>query len=124
MANGTWFAALPEVQDADLNDRGHGLRGHAETAQDLVHRGLAVHRVASLLKRWLLGTYQGAVSKAHLEYYLDEFTFRFDRRRSGSRGLLFYSLIQQAAQAPHTKTEHLYKGTGRGRRQRAAKRRV
>jgi len=57
-----------------------------------------VHRVASLLKRWLLGTHQGAVSPEHLDYYLDEFTFRFNRRNSRSRGKLFYRLIQQAVQ--------------------------
>jgi transposase-like protein len=55
------------------------------------------HRVASLLKRWLLGTHQGAVSHEHLSYYLDEFTFRFNRRTSHSRGKLFYRLVQQAA---------------------------
>ena len=55
-----------------------------------------VHLVASLLKRWLLGTHQGAVRPEHLEYYLDEFTFRFNRRSSASRGLLFYRLVQQA----------------------------
>ncbi len=54
------------------------------------------NRVASLLKRWLLGTHQGAVQHSHLEYYLDEFTFRFNRRTSTSRGLLFYRLISQA----------------------------
>ena len=54
------------------------------------------HLVASLLKRWLLGTYQGAVKPTHLEYYLDEFTFRFNRRTSKSRGKLFYRLVQQA----------------------------
>ena len=52
--------------------------------------------VASLLKRWLLGTHQGAVSAEHLDFYLDEYTFRFNRRTSGSRGLLFLRLIQQA----------------------------
>ena len=57
-----------------------------------------VHRVASLLKRWLLGTHQGAVSVAHLDYYLDEYTFRFNRRKSRSRGKLFYRLLQQAVQ--------------------------
>ncbi len=57
-----------------------------------------VHRVASLLKRWLLGTHQGAVSAEHLDYYLDEFTFRFNRRTSRSRGKLFYRLLQQAVQ--------------------------
>lgn len=56
-----------------------------------------VHRVSSLLKRWLLSTHQGAVSGKHLDYYLDEYTFRFNRRTSRSRGLLFYRLMQQAA---------------------------
>ena len=54
------------------------------------------NRVASLLKRWLLGTHQGAVQHSHLEYYLDEYTFRFNRRTSKSRGLLFYRLLTQA----------------------------
>ncbi len=54
------------------------------------------HLVASLLKRWLLGTYQGAVRPSHLAYYLDEFTFRFNRRSSRQRGKLFYRLVQQA----------------------------
>ena len=58
----------------------------------------AAHLVASLLKRWLLGTHQGAVSHEHLPYYLDEFTFRFNRRTSRSRGKLFYRLIEQALQ--------------------------
>ena len=56
----------------------------------------AVNRVASLLKRWLLGTHQGAVEVSHLDYYLDEFTFRFNRRTSRSRGMLFYRLLQQS----------------------------
>lgn len=55
-----------------------------------------VHRVASLLKRWLLGTFQGSVKSEHLDYYLDEFSFRFNRRTSKSRGLLFYRLLEQA----------------------------
>ena len=54
------------------------------------------HTVASLLKRWLNGTHQGAVEPSHLSYYLDEYTFRFNRRTSRSRGKLFYRLIQQA----------------------------
>jgi transposase-like protein len=57
-----------------------------------------VHRVISLLKRWLLGTHQGAVEQDYLDYYLDEFTFRFNRRKSASRGKLFYRLAQQAVQ--------------------------
>jgi transposase-like protein len=55
-----------------------------------------VHRVASLLKRWLLGTHQGGIQPQHLEYYLDEYTFRFNRRSSRSRGLLFYRLMQHS----------------------------
>lgn len=55
-----------------------------------------VHRVVALLKRWLLGTHQGAIQPSHLDYYLDEFTFRFNRRTSRSRGKLFYRLAQQA----------------------------
>jgi transposase-like protein len=57
-----------------------------------------VHRVVSLLKRWLLGTHQGAIGFDHLDYYLDEFAFRFNRRKSASRGKLFYRLAQQAVQ--------------------------
>jgi transposase-like protein len=56
-----------------------------------------VHRIASLLKRWLLSTHQGSVSGKHLDYYLDEYTFRFNRRSSRSWGLLFYRLMEQAA---------------------------
>ena len=68
------------------------LKGKKESASELMPR---VHRIASLLKRWILGTHQGAVSHEHLEYYLDEFTFRFNRRRSSNRGKLFYRLLQQ-----------------------------
>jgi transposase-like protein len=57
----------------------------------------AVHRVASLAKRWLLGTHQGSVSEAHLPAYLDEFVFRFNRRRSSSRGMVFYRVLELAA---------------------------
>jgi transposase-like protein len=73
-----------------------------------------VHRIASLLKRWLLGTFQGAVSNDHLNYYLAEYTFRFNRRKSTSRGLLFYRLLEQAVQTDHTPTHTLFKATGRG----------
>jgi transposase-like protein len=69
------------------------LKGKMKTASELMPR---VHRVISLLKRWLLGTHQGAISHKHLDYYLDEFTFRFNRRRSKSRGKLFFRLAQQA----------------------------
>lgn len=55
-----------------------------------------IHLVVSLLKRWLLGTHQGAVSDEHLDYYLDEFTFRFNRRTSKHRGKLFLRLLEQS----------------------------
>lgn len=69
------------------------LKGKQEAASELLPR---VHLVISLLKRWQMGTHQGAVSHKHLGYYLDEFTFRFNRRKSMNRGKLFYRLIQQA----------------------------
>jgi transposase-like protein len=75
-----------------------------------------VHRVASLLKRWCLGTLQGGYSREHLPYYLDEFTFRFNRRTSKVRGLLFYRLVSQAVRSPHVNTDALFQATGRGRR--------
>jgi transposase-like protein len=69
----------------------------------LAHEALpAVHHVASLLKRWLAGTLHDRVSSDHLAYYLDEFTFRFNRRTSRSRGLLWFRLVQQAVNTdPH-----------------------
>jgi transposase-like protein len=57
-----------------------------------------VHRIASLLKRWLLGTHQNFTSSDYLKYYLDEYTFRYNRRKANSRGLLFYILLKQAIQ--------------------------
>jgi len=59
-----------------------------------------VHRIASLLKRWLLGTHQSYLNKNKLEYYLDEYVFRYNRRTSSSRGLLFFRLIEQAVNTP------------------------
>tara|TARA_B100000315_G_C14458603_1_gene532662 strand:+ start:45 stop:1025 length:981 start_codon:yes stop_codon:yes gene_type:complete len=76
----------------------------------------SAHLVVSLLKRWILGTLHGGISREHLPYYLDEFTFRFNRRTSRSRGLLFYRLVDQAIHCGHTPTSALYRGTGRGPR--------
>ena len=70
-------------------------RGNKKSPSELMPR---VHLVVWLLKRWLLGTHQGAVSHEHLDYYLDEFTFRFNRRTSRSRGKLFFRLVQQAVE--------------------------
>ena len=65
-----------------------------------------VHRVASLLKRWVLGTHQGSIDPAHLQTYLEEFTFRFNRRNSRSRGLVFRRLLEQAvATGPVTEAD-------------------
>jgi transposase-like protein len=69
------------------------LSGRPKQASELLPR---VHKAISLLKRWMLGTHQGAISHEHLDYYLDEFVFRFNRRSSRSRGKLFYRLAQQA----------------------------
>ena len=55
-----------------------------------------VHRIASLLKRWILGTHQGSVTPEHLQGYLEEFTFRFNRRTSKNRGLVFRRLLEQS----------------------------
>ena len=95
-----WFGYLP-VEKKGYHHRVTFLKGKKESASELLPR---VHRVASLLKRWLLGTHQGAVSREHLDYYLDEFTFRFNRRNSRSRGKLFRRLAEQAvavAPAPY-----------------------
>jgi transposase-like protein len=74
--------------------------------EDLLPR---VHRVVSLLKRWMMGTHQGAISPEHLDYYLDEFTFRFNRRTSRHRGKLFYRLLQQAVTVAPAPYEQLIK---------------
>lgn len=70
------------------------------------------NRVISLFKRWLLGTHQGKPSPSHLDYYLDEFVFRFNRRTSRSRGLLFYRLIQQAVNIDPIKNQDIHGGRG------------
>ena len=72
-------------------------------------------REASLIKRWLDGTHQGAVSHEHLAYYLDEYTFRFNRRKSSYRGKLFYRLLQNAVEVDPVKYHDIVKGV-RGRK--------
>jgi transposase-like protein len=74
----------------------HKVKKICEDKEALPH----VHLAISLLKRWLYGTYQGSVSHEKLDYYLDEFTFRFNLRKSNSRGKLFMRLVQQAVQTP------------------------
>jgi len=66
-----------------------------------------VHTTVSLLKRWLMGTLQGSCSKEHFSYYLDEYTFRYNRRKSKSRGLLFLRLLENAVQIEPTPYKQL-----------------
>jgi transposase-like protein len=104
--------AVIELVEAGSTIRTDGWRGYSKLGEKgythtvTVHNAKEpgedptplVHRVASLLKRWLMGTHQGAAQFSHLHYYLDEFTFRFNRRKSTSRGMLFLRLVQQALQ--------------------------
>ena len=104
-----WLGDLP-LESKGYQQANTFLRGKKKTPSELMPR---VHRVISLLKRWLMGTHQGAASHKHLDYYLDEFTFRFNRRRSKSRGKLFFRVVQQAVavepipldRIPHPGTE-------------------
>jgi len=79
---------------------------HYATSKDLK----LAHRVVSLLKRWLTGTHQGAVDHEHLQSYLDEFVFRFNRRTSRSRGLLFQRLIENSVRTPPVTYRSISKG--------------
>lgn len=102
-----------------LQELGYGhdrrvILGSGESAEAVLPR---VHRVAALLKRWLMGTHQGAVSREHLDYYLDEFTFRFNRRTSQHRGKLFYRLLQNAVAVEPATYSSMVKGV-RGPRRR------
>lgn len=87
-----WLGYLP-LESKGYRHEVTFLKRKKKTPSELMPR---VHRVISLLKRWLMGTHRGAVSHEHLDYYLDEFTFRFNRRRSHSRGKLFFRLAHQA----------------------------
>lgn len=78
---------------SDYLQQSFPVKGSGKQAHELLP---GVHRVASLVKRWLLGIHQGAVEVDHMQAYLDEFTFRFNRRSSWARGMLFYRLLQRA----------------------------
>ena len=86
-------AATPGLKSAGYKHKVSVISTAPDPAHEVMPR---VHSVAALLKRWLLGTHQGGVQSQHLDYYLDEFTFRFNRRRSKARGLLFHRLAEQA----------------------------
>jgi transposase-like protein len=95
------------------------LRGRGKTAAtEFLPR---VHLVVALLKRWLLGTHQGAASLDHIDYYLDEFTFRFNRRRSRHRGLLFRRLLENAVRVDPLPYEQIVGRTGKARLSRRAR---
>lgn len=114
IANGDYDHLMPFIQEAvqpgslihsdgsgayrDLEEAGYHHRRTVHLGSETpAHESMpGVHRVAALLQRWLLGTHQGSVQPGQLDYYLDEFVFRFNRRTSASRGLLFYRLLQQA----------------------------
>jgi|SRR6476659_790504 hypothetical protein len=81
------FTSAPEVATQGVHER---------SRQRSALVGLGPDLRSSLIKRWILGTHHGAVQPEHLDAYLDEFVFRFNRRTSGSRGMLFYRLLQQA----------------------------
>src|SRR4030067_964397 len=101
-STGVWRATLTGVRCSDINP--------------MANICCPGSSAVSLLKHWLLGTHQGAVGHDHLDYYLDEFHFRFNRRKSASRGKLFYRLAQQAVQvepAPFASLVH-HKPKGHG----------
>ena len=90
---GSYRGACGEAYEhRSFNVRASGLPAHVPLP--------GAHRVASLAKRWLLGTHHGAVEGDHLQAYLNEFCFRFNRRHSRARGMLFYRLLQLAVGAP------------------------
>jgi transposase-like protein len=96
----------------EYEHRPEPIAGSGTTAHDLLP---GVHMIASLAKRWLLGTHQGGIKPGHLQAYLDEFTFRFNRRRSRARGMLFYRLLEQSVQTPQRTYRSLVVDSSAGR---------
>lgn len=102
------------ITDGYRSYRGKTLVGYTHCPINISASGVqahvlqpGVHRVASLAKRWLLGTHQGAVEADHLQAYLEEFAFRFNRRTSPARGMLFFRLLQGAVETPPLTYENL-----------------
>ena len=98
-----WLGYLP-LKSSEYNHQVTYLKGNAKTAPELLPR---VHLVTSHLRRPMMVTHQGAVSNKHLDYYLDEFTFRFNRRRPKSRGKLFFRQAQQAVAVDPVTSEQI-----------------
>jgi transposase-like protein len=113
------YSGYMNLEMAGYKHRPVILRGRGKSAAtELLPR---VHLVVSLLKRWLLGTHQGAASLDHLDYYLDEFTFRFNRRRSRHRGLLFRRLLENAVRVDPLPYKEIVGRTGRTRQSRRSR---
>jgi hypothetical protein len=91
-------------QSADYRHNEKIISGSEKEAHELLPH---IHLVISLVKRWINGTHQGKMSPEYLEYYLDEFAFRFNRKLSTYRGKLFYRLMQQAVITPPTTYNNL-----------------
>lgn len=86
------FTSYPRAAKDKYIPRGTSIKGSGKEANEVLP---GVHRVASLVKRWLMGTHQGSFEEDHLQAYLDAFAFRFNRRKSTHRGMLLYRLIEQ-----------------------------
>lgn len=98
--------AYESLEAFGYTHRGINVKQSGQKAHELLP---GVHRVASLVKRWLLGTHQGAVEPAHLQSYLNEFCFRFNRRRSRQRGMLFFRLLELAVETNAVTYEQIQK---------------
>lgn len=94
--------SYPGAAEAEYTHQGTSIKGSGKDANEVLP---GVHRIASLVKRWLMGTHQGSFEAEHLQAYLDEFVFRFNRRKSKHRGMLFYRLIEQSV-AMHPMSFH------------------
>lgn len=92
-----WLGYSPLHENKGYEHKEKVISGSGKQAHELLPH---VHMVDSLVKRWINGTHQGKISAKHLEYYLDEFAFRFNRKLSTHRGKLFYRLMQQAVTTP------------------------
>jgi len=86
------LTSYPGAAKDEYVHKGTSIKGSSKDANEVLP---GVHRVAALVKRWLMGTHQGSFEKEHLQAYLDEFAFRFNRRKSTHRGMLFFRLIEQ-----------------------------
>jgi transposase-like protein len=105
------WSAYPAATRDRYEHRGTSIAASGLQAHEVLP---AVHRVFSLVKRWMMGTMQGSVSPEHVQAYFDEWVFRFNRRNSRSRGLLFHTLLRQAVNGEPVTYKSLCK-TGRTR---------